>query len=314
MEHIKSKLNLFFKYQIDKYFIILFIIFGNGSVFTSPKQGQCVGDCENGKGKFIFEKSLDQYEGNFLDGKFHGYGVLKIYKGKNKKVKIFDIYEGMFSFDQMDGEGIYKYANGDTISGIFSKNKLNGIGTARNGYIDKNYGYIYSGTFKENKFNGYGVYKYPDGSFYAGEFKEGKMSGLGFIKKGKLITFIHGYDKIGKPEKSFSYTISSDSFIRVKDGKKQKDKMIKKESFMYGGDLESSTLDGIGFSVTEDGKIYYGEWNDENKSGTGLFLYPNGILYIGIFENNQLNGFGLKFDKDGDLLYSGEWEKGKRKN
>jgi hypothetical protein len=61
---------------------------------------------------------------------------------KKKKVKIFDIYEGMFSQDQMEGEGIYKYANGDTISGIFSKNKLNGIGTARNGYIDKNYGYI----------------------------------------------------------------------------------------------------------------------------------------------------------------------------
>jgi len=147
MGHIKSKLNLFFKYQIGKYFLILFIIFGNVSVFTSPKKGQCIGECENGKGKFIFEKSLDQYEGNFLDGKFHGYGILKIYKGKNKKVKIFDIYEGMFSFDQMEGEGIYKYANGDTISGIFSKNKLNGIGTARNGYIDKNYGYIYSGTF-----------------------------------------------------------------------------------------------------------------------------------------------------------------------
>jgi hypothetical protein len=314
MEHIKNKLNLFFKYQIGKYFIILFIIFGNGSVFTSPKQGQCVGDCENGKGKFIFEKSLDQYEGNFLDGKFHGYGILKIYKGKNKKVKIFDIYEGMFSFDQMEGEGIYKYANGDTISGIFSKNKLNGIGTARNGYIDKNYGYIYSGTFKENKFNGYGVYKYPDGSFYTGEFKEGKMSGLGFIKKGKLITFIHGYDKMGKPEKSYSYTLSSDFFIKIKDGKKQKEKMVKKESFMYGGDLESNTLDGIGFSVTENGKIYFGEWNEDNKNGTGLFLYPNGILYIGVFDNNQLNGFGLKFDKDGDLLYSGEWEKGKRKN
>ena len=83
MEHIKTKMNLFFKYQIGKYFLILFIIFGNVSIFTSPKKGQCIGDCENGKGKFIFEKSLDQYDGNFLDDKFHGYGILKIYKGKN---------------------------------------------------------------------------------------------------------------------------------------------------------------------------------------------------------------------------------------
>ena len=67
-----------------------------------------------------------------------------------------------------------------------------------------------------------------------------------------------------------------------------KEALIKKDNFVYGGDLESSTLDGIGFSVIENRTIYYGEWNDDTKNGTGLFLYPNGILYIGIFEKNQL--------------------------
>ncbi len=311
-----------FKYKLNLIIIINFIyksilfslLFISFNLYSSPKKGDCIGDCENGKGKFTFDKSLDEYEGNFQDGKFHGYGILKIHKGKNNKEKIYDIYEGMFSLDQMEGEGIYKYANGDTISGIFSKNKLNGIGTAKNGFIEKNIGYYYSGMFKDNKFDGFGVYKYPDGSFYAGEFQEGKMSGLGFIKKGKLFKFIDGYDRTGKPEKTFVYKISTDFYVVQKDTKKQKESLIKKDNFRYGGENEEDNLNGVGFSILENGIIYYGEWSDNNKNGTGILLNPNGKLYIGNFENNLLNGFGLKFDKDGDLEYSGEWEQGKRKN
>ena len=315
MKQIKaSKLNLFTVLQIIYKSLFFSILLINTAIYSSPKKGECVGDCENGKGKFTYDKSLDEYEGSFQDGKFHGYGVLKIHKGKNKKEKIFDTYEGMFSLDQMEGEGIYKYANGDTISGVFSKNKLNGIGTAKNGYIEKNLGYYYSGMFKDNKFDGFGVYKYPDGSFYVGEFQEGKMSGLGFIKKGNLFKFIDGYDRTGKPEKTFIYKYSADFYVVHKDTKKQKESMLKKDNFLYGGETEEDNLNGVGFSILENGKIYFGEWSDNNKNGTGIFLHPGGKLYVGNFENNLLNGFGLKFDKDGDLEYSGDWEKGKRKN
>ena len=312
--YILNKLNLFFVIHMLFKTLFIIIFLGNISLFSSPHKGECVGNCENGKGKFSFDKSLDEFEGNFQDGKFHGYGILKIHKGKNNKDKTYDIYEGMFSFDQIEGEGIYKYANGDTLSGVFSKNKLNGIGTAKNGYIEKNWGYFYSGMFKENKFHGYGVYKYPDGSFYAGEFQEGKMSGLGLLKKGNSLIFIDGYDRTGKPEKIISYKYSSDFYVVRKDGKKRKESLIKNDNFLYGGEIEDDNLNGVGFSVVEKGKIYYGEWSDNTKSGTGIFLHPGGKIYIGNFENNLLNGYGLKFDKDGDLEYSGEWEKGKRIN
>jgi hypothetical protein len=311
---LKSKINLIIILQFIYKSLFFSLLITSLAIYSSPKKGECVGDCENGKGKFQYDKSLDEYEGNFQDGKFHGYGVLKIHKGKNKKEKIYDIYEGMFSFDQMEGEGIYKYANGDTITGIFSKNKLNGIGTAKNGFIEKNLGYYYSGMLKDNKFDGFGVYKYPDGSFYIGEFQEGKMSGLGFIKKGNLFKFIDGYDRTGKPEKTLVYKYSSDFYVIQKDTKKQKESLIKKDNFLYGGEIEEDNLNGVGFSIFEKGNIYFGEWSDNIKNGTGIFLQPSGKLYIGNFENNLLNGFGLKFDKDGDLEYSGEWEKGKRKN
>ena len=130
--YILNKLNLFFVIHMLFKTLFIIIFLGNISLFSSPHKGECVGNCENGKGKFSFDKSLDEFEGNFQDGKFHGYGILKIHKGKNNKDKTYDIYEGMFSFDQIEGEGIYKYANGDTLSGVFSKNKLNGIGTAKN--------------------------------------------------------------------------------------------------------------------------------------------------------------------------------------
>jgi hypothetical protein len=294
------------------FFFFLALIF-NVAITSYPKIGECMGNCENGVGNFKFEKSLDEYDGNFLDGKFHGYGLLKIYKGKNKKENLFDTYEGMFSGDQMEGEGIYRYANGDTLLGNFSNNKLNGVGSAQSGTINKNKGYYYTGMFSENKFHGFGIYKYTDGSFYAGEFSEGKMSGLGFMKNGKLIKFINGYDSSGKPSYSMIYNISSDEYISYSKDKTKKESLLKKDGYLYGGNLEEDTPKGIGFSKEENGKIYYGEWKEGKSTGTGLFLNPNGILYIGRFEQKKLNGFGLKFDRDGDLVYAGDWENGKRK-
>jgi hypothetical protein len=134
------------------------------------------------------------------------------------------------------------------------------------------------------------------------------------LKKGNFITFIEGYDRTGKPEKVILYKNSSDFYVVRKDGKKRKESLIKNVNFLYGGEIEDDNLNGVGFSVVEKGKIYYGEWSDNSKSGTGIFLHPGGKIYIGNFENNLLNGYGLKFDKDGDLEYSGEWEKGKRIN
>ncbi len=292
---------------------ILFLSLSN-TLYSSPRLGRCEGECQSGKGKFFYDKSLDVYEGSFLNGFFHGYGVLKLHRGKTSKDKLFDVYEGMFDKDIMSGEGIFKYANGDILSGTFSGNKLNGVGTARNGSVENNIGYYYSGQFQNNRFHGYGIYRYPDGSFYAGEFSNGRMSGLGLLKQGNQFTFIDGYDRQGKPEKSIVYKWKEYSFIRIEFNQKKQESVLTKDSILYGGDLEEDIFSGVGFSIFDSEKLYYGEWSENKKNGTGIYLHKNGNLYIGVFKDNLLNGSGAKYDRDGDLIYFGNWENGIRKN
>ena len=64
-------------------FIIIFL--GNISLFSSPHKGECVGNCENGKGKFSFDKSLDEFEGNFQDS--------ELVKRMNREMKINSLIE-----------------------------------------------------------------------------------------------------------------------------------------------------------------------------------------------------------------------------
>jgi hypothetical protein len=290
------------------------LLFLTSTLYSSPRLGTCDGECQSGKGKFFYDKSMDVYEGSFLNGFFHGYGVLKLHRGKTPNEKIFDIYEGMFEKDMMSGEGIFMFANGDILSGTFSENKLNGVGIARNGSIEKNVGYIYSGQFQRNRFHGYGIYKYPDGSFYAGEFAEGKMTGLGLVKHGNIFTFIDGYDRQGNPEKSMIYEWKKNTFLRKDSNQKKILAVLTQEFFLYGGDLEEDVLSGVGFSIFNSDKLYYGEWSENKKNGTGIYLHNNGILYIGLFKDNRLHGLGAKYDRDGDLIYLGNWENGVRKN
>lgn len=296
------------------YIVIFILIIICSTIYSQAMNGKCEGDCENGKGKFLFEESQNLYEGSFENGKFNGYGILKIYKGKIKNKNVYDIYEGMFINNEMDGEGIYSYANGDTIAGIFSRNKLNGIGSARNGFIEKDVGYYYVGNFKDNRFHGYGIYKYPDGTFYVGEFENGKMSGLGLIKKSDKLTFIDGYEKTGSPSKSIIYKLNQESYVVIENGKKNQYSIMNKPELKYGGEVENGDFSGIGFGINNKNKILYGEWINNKLNGFGIYIHPNGNVYIGNFKDNLLNGYGIKFDKDGDLIYTGDWEAGKRVN
>lgn len=278
---------------------------------NDPPQGICKGDCINGKGLFKFKDTLDSYKGSFKEGRFHGYGVLKLHRGKTPKDKFFDVYEGMFEGGQMEGEGIYTYANGDLIQGVFSKNKLNGPGTAKNGFIEKNLGYFYSGLFKDNKFNGYGIYKYPDKSFYLGEFEEGRMKGIGLLKNGKSFTFIDGFLKSGKPEKIISHNFGKKFY--TKTGSKENLSLTPRENLLYGGEMEGENFSGVGFAIIDKKEILYGEWAENKLEGMGIKLGKDGTMFVGEFKGGLPDGEGILFDKDGDVIRYGTWEKGKEK-
>ena len=74
------------------------------------------------KGKLKYNNDDENYiyEGEFLNGKFDGHGILKNSKG--------DIYEGNFKSGLKEGEGIFHFAEGDIYVGNFTKNNFDGEG------------------------------------------------------------------------------------------------------------------------------------------------------------------------------------------
>ena len=79
------------------------------------------------------------YEGNFKDGKYHGYGRLVLEKSL--------YYEGDFFNGKMQGEGTYYYGNSGKMEGTFFNNDLSGKGFIK---FDNDLGY-YDGEVERNR-------------------------------------------------------------------------------------------------------------------------------------------------------------------
>ena len=119
-----------------------------GSVEKSkalPTKGCILGDCDNGKGTFVFDGGA-KYAGPFQDG-------------------------------LPEGDGVMNYPNGDVYTGPFKQGKRSGYGT----YVFKN-GDKYVGEFLDGEMKGLGNYYWTDGTVLKGEFKEnGNIGGGTYI-------------------------------------------------------------------------------------------------------------------------------------
>lgn len=122
---------------------------------------------------------------NFFNGTYYvgEYKILstgeKIRNGKGKLVKPGmnntlegeEYYDGEWLNDLFNGEGVYKYSNGDIYTGSFKNGLFNGYGV----YLSQD-GTSYEGNFLNHKFHGTGVFTDADGIKWKGEFREGYYS------------------------------------------------------------------------------------------------------------------------------------------
>jgi hypothetical protein len=58
-------------------------------------------------------------------------------------------------------------------------------------------------------------------------------------------------------------------------------------------------------------KVYAGEWQDDMKSGSGIYFYENGDVYDGTWSRNMKQGWGRLNYADGSV-YEGEWNEENR--
>ena len=165
--------------MMKKILIILAMLLWCEVSFTE----ECIGNCENGKGKLIMNSINAEYDGEWKNGKFHGKGSLIFKEGsENAGYK----FEGEFR-------------NGSKFYGTDITPKGN----------------KYVGPFKNGRAHGQGNFTSADGTVAVGEFKKGKQHGTHTVTH-KDGTIVVAEFKNGKIKK----VISRDTSVRDKAKKK----------------------------------------------------------------------------------------------
>tara|TARA_B100001142_G_scaffold72175_1_gene72910 strand:- start:11189 stop:13153 length:1965 start_codon:yes stop_codon:yes gene_type:complete len=254
-----------------------------------PGDEKYIGDLHEGKrhGKgwclYPHPSTEKTYEGDWLNDKPHGKGVLTV-------VGI-STYEGEWRNGEFDGYGRYKAGDIEYV-GNFVNGKKHGYGREVDSGSDCKSEYEYEGHWKDNVKEGFGKYTssffFSDESefHYEGLFKNGLVHGRG------IMTYKDGDEYDGE----------------WKDGVKSGDFTVKYgNGDFYKGSLEKDTLHGYGVYTFASGTCFRGTWKDGERSGLFVVRYRDGAKYEGLFERDQKHGHGcIKFPNgeqyEGDFL------------
>lgn len=111
-----------------------------GTTAHAQETGCTIGDCQNGKGRYIFPNE-DKYIGEFKGAALNGRGAYYFKNG--------DIYKGQFKDNKREGYGTFTWKNGDIYIGEYLNNQRHGEGTYI--YVDgtEQKGVWEKGAFKE---------------------------------------------------------------------------------------------------------------------------------------------------------------------
>ncbi|KAH6826153.1 histone H3 K4-specific methyltransferase SET7/9 family protein [Perilla frutescens var. hirtella] len=168
----------------------------NGDVYEGEfHKGKC-----SGSGVYYYYMS-GRYEGDWVDGKYDGYGVETWARGSR--------YRGQYRQGLRHGFGVYRFYTGDVYAGEWSSGQSHGCGvhTCEDGsryvgefkwgvkhglghYHFRN-GDRYAGEYFADKMHGFGVYCFANGHRYEGAWHEGRRQGLG------MYTFRNGETQSG---------------------------------------------------------------------------------------------------------------------
>uniref|UniRef100_A0A1J3F5I3 Phosphatidylinositol 4-phosphate 5-kinase 1 n=1 Tax=Noccaea caerulescens TaxID=107243 RepID=A0A1J3F5I3_NOCCA len=171
-------------------------VYTNGDVYEGEfHKGKC-----SGSGVYYYYMS-GRYEGDWVDGKYDGYGVETWARGSR--------FRGQYRQGLRHGYGVYRFYTGDMFSGEWSSGQSHGCGvhTCEDGsryvgefkwgvkhglghYHFRN-GDVYAGEYFADKMHGFGVYGFANGHRYEGAWHEGRRQGLG------MYTFRNGETQSG---------------------------------------------------------------------------------------------------------------------
>lgn len=303
-----------------------------------PGDEKYIGDLHEGKrhGKgwclYPHPSTEKTYEGDWLNDKPHGKGVLTV-------VGI-STYEGEWRNGEFDGYGRYKAGDMEYV-GNFVNGKKHGYGRevhsgteyeydghwkddVKEGFgkytsdfflssDTDDYEFHYEGMFKNGLVHGRGIMTYKDGEEYDGEWKNGVKSGEFTVKYGNGDVYKGSLEK-GKLHGHGVYTFASGDSNEGewKDGERSGLFVVRyRDGGKYEGPFERDHKHGQGVYTAANGTCSRGEWKDGVKSGEFTVEYHNGDQYKGLFERDKKNGRGVYTLANG-TSFEGEWQNGQR--
>ena len=86
-----------------------------------------------------------------------------------------------------------------------------------------------------------------------------------------------------------------------------KGRFIWADGKQYDGDFVEDRREGHGSLKWPDGTSYEGEFVNGRMHGKGRLIWPNGEVYVGWFATDRMEGFGIHYDKNGNIIYEGDW-------
>lgn len=280
--------------------------FPNGNEYNC----EFVGDKPDGFGTLKTSQGM-HYEGNFLNGLFHGHAkvvwidefhqVAKTFIGEFKRGKrsghgvLSDehvTWDGNFAHDQFHGQGtLWKKTTGERFKGQWVNGKLH----CDDGLIAFQNGDKYEGPVHLGKINGdVGHYTFKDGGFYTGQHKVGIKHGIGTRK------FVDGTTFRGDMINGNLCGHGIMTYGNSLDHKKR-----------YEGEWEDGLFDGNGelyFQESSPIEFYKGDFKHGKYYRYGRLQYRDGSFYEGRYHEGYREGRGKRLWRQGNW-FEGEWQK-----
>ncbi|DAZ96476.1 TPA: hypothetical protein N0F65_008343 [Lagenidium giganteum] len=286
---------------------------------------------QEGRASYTYPNG-DEYEGAFLQGRRHGFGVYVEYVTKNQ-------YEGDWVNDKRHGKGILSSkANGYIYDGDWKDDQRSGHGHSSLKNVEN-----YTGSWERNRFHGIGVYTNAEGDIYDGEWWFGVKQGMGKLtvalpKRNDEFGGVKQY--IGEWRSNRFHGTGTIHFIdgteyvgEFVDGKRHGNGiMVSPNGDKYDGQwwkgfrhgegsfysAKSATTkegtwrkdefaDGMWFILFQNGDKYSGECRRGRPWGEGVCKYANGSSYSGGWVDGLREGVGVCVNADGTIL-EGEWK------
>ncbi len=232
-----------------------FKTYSNGNTYD----GDLLDGIFHGEGTYTWANG-DVYTGTFVDGARTGEGTITWASG--------NVYTGAWVDGARTGEGTLTWANGDVYTGTWVDHARTGEGTftwAGSGNVEK-------GTFLNGNLNGQGTKTWGDGDVYAGAWVDGARTGEGTYTwaNGDVYTgtFVSGIASGGLSAGKIPYFVGTATVDILKTGISTTDSLLYDSPKAWGSnktyDNGTSTTITYSFTGTSDLYLFKDEYSSPN--------------------------------------------------